>query len=74
MLTQWNQLTEDLQISIAQEALHRATAAIAAKAEVLADEIENGAVADCGGPDALRLFAAVMRVSTAADWAPEGHA
>ena len=74
MLTQWNQLPEDLQITIAQEALNRATAAIAAKAEVLAAEIENGAVADCGGPDALRLFAAVMRVSASDGWAAAGHA
>jgi hypothetical protein len=61
MLTEWNRLPEDLQITLSREALRLAAGIIAAQAEVLADEIEYGGLADRGGPDALRLFAAVVR-------------
>jgi hypothetical protein len=56
MFADWNQLPEALQIALSCEALHRASAAIAAQAEVLADEMECGSLADRGGPDALRSF------------------
>ncbi len=57
-----------------REALHRASTTIAVQAEVLADEMECGGLADRGGPDALRLFAAVIRVSGQDELAPIGHA
>ena len=74
MFADWNQLPEDLQIALSREALHRAAAAIAAQAEVLADEIECGSLADRGGPDALRLLAAVVRINDGEELAPMGHA
>ena len=43
-------------------------------AEVLADEIEQGSLADRGGPEALRLFAAVVRVGGQDVLAAAGHA
>ena len=55
-------------------ALHRAAQTIAGQAETLAGEIENGSLADRGGPDALRLLAAVVRVSGRIDPDPAGHA
>jgi hypothetical protein len=45
--------------------LRRAADTIAGQAEVLAGEMESGAIADCGGPEALRLLAAVVRLG---DW------
>ncbi len=69
----WNQLSDDLQIALSREALRRATATIAVQAEVLADEIEAGGLADRGGPDALRLFAAVVRIGRE-ELRPAGHA
>ena len=74
MFADWNRLPEVLQIALSREALHRAAATIAAQAEVLADEMECGGLADCGGPDALRLFAAVVREEGQDEWAPAGHA
>jgi hypothetical protein len=74
MFADWNQLPEALQIALSREALHRASATIAAQAEVLADEMECGGLADRGGPDALRLFAAVVRVGGRDALTPAGHA
>jgi hypothetical protein len=70
----WNLLPDDLQLALSREALSLAAAAIASQAEVLADEIECGNVSDRGGPDALRLFAAVVRVGGQDTLAPAGHA
>jgi hypothetical protein len=74
MFADWNQMPEDLQIGLAREALSRAVAMIAEQAEALADEIERGSLTDRGGPNALRLFAAVVRVDGADEFAPAGHA
>ena len=67
----WNVLSEDLQLSLSREALHRATATVALQAETLAREMESGLLADRGGPDALRLFANLMR--TLGEETPRGR-
>ncbi len=54
-------LPDDLQLALAEQALLRAAEAIAGQAECLATEMESGALADEGGPDALRLLAAIIR-------------
>jgi hypothetical protein len=74
MFLTWNNLPDELQLSLAHEALNRAAASIASQAEVLADEIESGNLADRGGADALRLFAAVVRVGGQDELIPIGHA
>ncbi len=74
MLTDWNVLSEDLQLTLSREALKRAARTLAGQAEILATEIEAGRLADCGGPDALRLFAAVIRVTGEDATQPVGHA
>lgn len=63
MLTDWNRLSDELQLALAREALRRAVETVADQAKVLADEIEVGTLADRGGADALRLLVAIMRVS-----------
>ena len=73
MFADWNELPEDLQIALSREALHRAVSIIVAQAELLAHEIEYGGLRDRGGPEALRLFAAVVRVSDSNELAPAGH-
>jgi hypothetical protein len=70
----WSRLSEDQQLELSREALCLAAASIASQAEVLADEMENGNLADRGGPDALRLFAAVVRVGGQDEFVPAGHA
>ena len=74
MYPDWNRLSVELQLALSREALTRAAATIAAQAEVLADEIEQGSLADRGGPEALRLFAAVVRVGGQDELAAAGHA
>lgn len=61
MLDVWNALSDDLQLAIAHEALCRAALLLARQSELLAEEIEAGHVPDRGGPEALRLYAAIVR-------------
>ena len=61
---EWNALADDLQLALAEQALSRAAETIAGQAESLAAEMEAGALADGGGPDALRLLAAVIRATS----------
>ncbi|MFI4982075.1 MAG: hypothetical protein ACHQIO_17140 [Nevskiales bacterium] len=74
MLCDWNELSDELQLLLSQEAMRRAAEAIAGQAECLAGEIENGALADRGGPEALRLLAAVVRFTGQDGVVPAGHA
>ncbi len=69
----WNLLSERLQLVLSREALRRAAETIAGQADVLADEIEAGALADRGGPDALRLLAAIVRMNGRDCLIPAGH-
>ncbi|WP_156910107.1 hypothetical protein [Rubritepida flocculans] len=71
---QWSTLTEELQLALAREALRRAAETLAEHAELLALEMETGALRDQGGPEALRLFAAVVRTTTEDGLGPVGHA
>jgi hypothetical protein len=72
-LSHWHELPDDTQLLIADEAMRRAAETMAGHAEILAAEIEAGDIADRGGPNALRLLAAVVRL-TGRDWVPAGSA
>jgi hypothetical protein len=74
MLADWNLLSDDLQLVLSREALQRAAHTIAQQAEVLAVEMEEGSLSDRGGPEALRLLAAVVRITGQDTFAPAGHA
>jgi hypothetical protein len=74
MYCEWNALPEDLQLTLAREALHRAASSIAVQAEILAEEMESGNLADHGGADALRLFAALVRSGACDVAGSAGHA
>jgi hypothetical protein len=63
-ISTWQTMPDDLQLTLAREALRRAADTLAEHAEILALEMEAGALCDRGGPDALRLFANVVRVTT----------
>lgn len=69
----WTELPDQLQLSLAREALRRAADTLAEHAELLAREMEDGALLDRGGPDALRLFAAVVRATSDDSFGPVGH-
>jgi hypothetical protein len=70
----WNLLSEDAQLQLARAAMQRAAETVASHAELLADEIESGAIADRGGADALRLLARMVRLSGRDTLAPAGSA
>lgn len=70
----WEALPDDLQLTLAREALRRAAETIAGQAEALAGEIEIGGLADRGGAEALRLLAAVVRLSARDRMVPCGTA
>ncbi len=74
MLTSWTVLSEDLQLVLAQQAFVKAIETIAGQAETLAEVMEDGELRDRGGPDALRLLAAVVRATGPAHLAVAGHA
>ncbi len=74
MSADWNSLPDDLQLILSQEAMRRAADAIATQAEMLAGEMETGGLCDRGGPDALRLFAAVIRATGPHSPQVAGHA
>ena len=73
-LPHWHTMPDDLQLLLARAALERAATALAEHAELLAREMEAGALPDRGGPDALRLFANVVRATSLDRQATVGHA
>ncbi len=81
MFPDWNLLSDDQQLHLSHSALRAAAVLIAGQAESLATEIEDGALADLGGPEALRLLAAIVRLAEPDDagsplesLTPVGHA
>ncbi len=74
LLDDWNKMPDALQVVIAGSALQRAAETLARHAELLADEMDAGALADFGGADALRLFAAIARISGQGTLPVAGHA
>ena len=70
----WNTLSDDLQLTLSREALRRAAETLADHAEILARDMEDGTLLDRGGPDALRLFAAVVRSTNRDAFGEVGHA
>jgi len=61
MLENWSVLTPGAQLALSRAALVHAADTIAGQAETLAQEMETGTLDDRGGPDALRLLAAIVR-------------
>jgi hypothetical protein len=70
----WKHLPDELQLVLAREALRRAAETLAEHAELLAFEMEGGTLQDRGGPDALRLFASVVRATSLDSLGPVGRA
>jgi hypothetical protein len=62
MFMAWSMMSDELQLMVAREALRRASDVIAGHADELAIEMEIGSLRDRGGPEALRLLAAIVRL------------
>ncbi len=73
-MTDWEVLSEPLQLQLAQAALREASKNLAAYADALASEIESGFMADRGGHEALRLFANLVRSAHPPEPECVGHA
>lgn len=63
MFPDWNLLSNEQQLRLSHSAMRTAADLIANQADMLATEIEDGALADLGGPEALRLLAAIIRLA-----------
>ncbi|MCO6414672.1 hypothetical protein JYK14_00565 [Siccirubricoccus sp. KC 17139] len=74
MPADWNSLSDEMQLALSREAMRRAAETLAEHAELLAAEMEQGTLSDQGGPDALRLFAIVVRTTNRDTFGPIGHA
>ena len=74
MLSNWHQLSDKAQLALTRAALVKAAETLALQAETLAREMEAGCIRDRGGPDALRLFAAVVRINGQDGFATAGNA
>ena len=70
----WHMLSDETQLTLTRAALVQAVQSVAGQAEFLALEMESGSLADRGGPDALRLFAAVLRASQDTEMIAQGSA
>jgi hypothetical protein len=70
----WKMLPDEIQLVLSREAMRRAADTLAEHAEMLAAEMEDGALRDRGGPDALRLFAALVRTTHDEGYGQVGHA
>ncbi len=68
-------MTDELQLALSREALRRASTIIAEQADLLARELDAGRLEDRGGGDALRLFAAIVRLNgDVPEWVAAGRA
>lgn len=74
MFNEWTLLSDNLQLMVSRAALRYAAEAIAAQADLLAREIDMGALSDQGGAEALRLLAAVVRAGGGDRLEVAGHA
>ncbi len=74
MRANWDQLTDESQLRLSAAALRYAATIIAEQAELIALEMDEGRLEDRGGPDALRLFAAIVRLNNREAEMAVGHA
>ena len=70
----WHRLSDEMQLVLAREAMIRAAATLADQAEMIGLEMEAGTLHDRGGPEASRLFAAIIRATNTDIMGPVGHA
>lgn len=72
--SKWQDISEELQILLAQKAMRQAALIIADQAELFAVQFKSGTLQDRGSADGLQLFAAVLRETTSDTLAPMGTA
>ena len=73
-LPKWQDISEELQIALAQKAMRQAALIIAEQAELFAVQFKSGTLQDRGSADGLQLFAALLRETTVEMLASVGSA
>jgi len=71
---EWHRLSDELQLSLAQQAMRQAATIIAGQAELFAVQFTSGALQDRGAADALKLFAVLLRETSQECLRPQGNA
>jgi hypothetical protein len=72
--SEWQALSDDLQLALARHAMRRAAFIIADQADLFAVQFDSGSLQDRGASDALRLFAVLLRETSAECLKPTGRA
>jgi hypothetical protein len=70
----WQELSEDMQLALAKQAMRRAAHIIADQAELFAIQFTTRTLQDRGAADALRLFAVLLRETSSECLRPIGNA
>jgi hypothetical protein len=72
--TEWQSLSDETQLALAQQAMRQAATIIADQAELFAVQFMTKTLADRGAADALKLFAVLLRETSADCLRPMGNA
>ena len=73
-VTEWQSISDQLQVSLAQAAMRQASTIIADQAELFAVQFTSKTLQDRGAADALKLFAVLLRETSAECLRPVGNA
>jgi hypothetical protein len=72
--TEWQLLSDETQLALAQQAMRQAATIIADPAELFAVQFTTKTLVDRGAADALKLFAVLLRETSADCLRPMGNA
>jgi hypothetical protein len=72
--SEWQALSEEMQLLLAQQAMRQAAQIVADQAELFAVQFTQRTLADRGAADALKLFAMLLRETSAECLRPIGNA
>jgi len=71
---EWHSISDETQLALANQAMRRAATIVADQADLFAVQFASGVLQDRGAVDALRLFAVLLRETSAECLGPAGHA
>ncbi len=72
--SEWHSISESLQLELAKQAMRRASVIVADQADLFAVQFTTQILQDRGAADALKLFATLLRETSAECLRPVGTA
>ena len=72
--SEWHGISDELQVALAKQAMRHAAGIIADQADLFAVQFANATLQDRGAVEALKLFAVLLRETSAECLAPVGNA